>query len=178
MRRTIAALLVAVFIVPHVISAQAVIPGTRVRFTHAGDGSRTGTLVALTADSLEVRLVGRAYSARMPLARVTQLDVSRGRERHILATGELGLLVGAGVGMVAGAASNPGCDANGFGCMSRSDNAMLGGVVVGTIGGVVGLIAGLRASEKWEQVQLQRPRVGLVAPTRSHGGGVALSLAF
>jgi hypothetical protein len=178
MRRQLAALVVGLFVIPQLASSQPLAPGSRVRFTYAGDDARTGTLVALTADSLEVRLPGRSQASRMPLSRVMRLDVSNGSERHILATGQLGLLVGVAVGAGIGAVSNVSCDANGVGCMSRSDNMMLGGVFLGALGGVVGLIAGLRGSEKWEHVQLQRPRGGdgrSVAPSR---GGVALSLAF
>ena len=178
MRRQLAALVVGLFVIPQLASSQPLAPGSRVRFTYAGDDARTGTLVALTADSLEVQLPGRSQASRMPLTRVMRLDVSNGSERHIRATGQLGLLVGVGVGAAIGAVSNESCDANGVGCMSRSDNMMLGGTFLGALGGVVGLIVGLRGSEKWEQVQLQRPRVGLVAPSRTHGGGVALSLAF
>jgi hypothetical protein len=178
MRRQLAALVVGLFMVPQLASSQPLAAGSRVRFTYAGDDARTGTFVALTADSLEVRLPGKSQASRMPLSRVMRLDVSNGSERHILATGQLGLLIGVGVGVAIGAVSNEGCDANGFGCTSRSDNMMIGGTFLGALGGVVGLIAGLKGSEKWEHVQLQRPRVGLVAPSRSRGGGVALSLVF
>ena len=40
------------------LAAQTLVPGTRVRVTHPGEGTRTGTFVALTADTLEVRFEG------------------------------------------------------------------------------------------------------------------------
>jgi hypothetical protein len=77
MRRLLAALLVGVLMVPRLIAAQIVAPGARVRVSHPGEGTRLGTVVALTADTLVVRWTGSRDTAHMPLAQVTRLDVSR-----------------------------------------------------------------------------------------------------
>jgi len=69
--------------VPQAISAQAVTAGTRVRVTHPGEGTRTGTVVGLTADTLEVRLAGHSEASHLPLAQVTRLDVSLGTQRRL-----------------------------------------------------------------------------------------------
>ena len=66
MRRPIAAVLAGLLLLP-LASGQALLPGTRVRFSHPGEGTRTGTVVAFTADTLEVRLPDRAEPAHLPL---------------------------------------------------------------------------------------------------------------
>jgi len=63
MRRPIAAVLAGLLLLPQLASGQALLPGTRVRFSHPGEGTRTGTVVAFTADTLEVRLPGRAEAS-------------------------------------------------------------------------------------------------------------------
>ena len=177
MRRTIAALFVAVFMVPQVISAQALQPGTRVRVTHPGEGTRTGTVVALTPDTLEVRLVGHTETSYMPLAQVTRLDVSLGKQRHLIRAAGIGFIVGGVVGAVAGAADGSSCTGE-FLCPGAGGGAVLGGVFVGSLGGIIGLIAGVVPSERWERVPLEPRRISIVTPSGSHGRGVGLKVAF
>ncbi|HEX7980392.1 MAG TPA: hypothetical protein VF461_17445 [Gemmatimonadaceae bacterium] len=145
------------------------------RFSHPGEGTRTGTLVALTADTLEVRLPDRMEPARLPLGQVTRLDVSRGKQDHLWYAGA-GLLVGAGVGAAGGAAIAH-CSPGGGGYCDRLTGAVYGGGFLGAVGGVLGLVAGM-PSERWQRVPLEGRRVSLVAPSVSHGRGIGLRLAF
>lgn len=175
MRRLLPILLVGLLVVPRPIAAQSVSPGSRVRVTHPGEGTRIGTVVQLTSDTLEVHFEGRADAAHLPVQQVTRLYVSRGRQRHVLSRTGLGFLIGAGVGAAWGAAQKEDCSEI---CFGEGFAVAVGGVVLGTVGGVIGLIAGVQPSDTWERVALERSRIGIVAPTRSHGGGVGLSLAF
>ena len=177
MRRQIAVLLIGLFVVPQLVSGQTIAPGTRVRVSHPGEGTRTGTLVALTADTLEVRL-GGAESVHLPVAQVTRLDVSLGKQRHLLRGAGVGFLVGGGLGALAGGAAGSSCAPHEWLCPGTGGGAVIGGVFFGSIGGVLVLIAGVIPTEKWERVGLQERRISLVAPSGSHGRGVGLRLAF
>ena len=177
MRRTIASLLVALVMVPQVISAQSLLPGTRVRVTHPGEGTRTGTVVALTPDTLEVRLVGHAEASHMPLAQVTRLEFSLGRQRHLMRGAGIGFLIGGTVGAATGAAAGSSCDGEWL-CPGAGGGAVLGGVFLGSVGGIIGLVAGVVPSERWERVPLDARRISLVTPSSRHGHGVGLKVAF
>lgn len=178
MRRQIAALVVGMLVFPLLASAQTLVPGTRVRFSHPGEGTRTGTFVALTADTLEVALPGRTEPARVPLDQVTRLDVSHGMQRQPLRRAGIGFLVGGVVGAVGVAAAESGCDRTQDFCFGAGDGALIGGIFYGAVGGVLGLVAGMIPSESWEQVKLERQRISLVAPSSGHGRGVGLRFAF
>ena len=179
MRRPLALLLVGVLTIPSVLTAQAVSPGSRVRVTDPAEGTRIGTVVAVTPDTLEVRFAHGSEPTPVAIARVTRLDVSRGRERRTMGRAALGVVVGAGVGSLIGAISASDCPTGVQLCPSARGNRILsGGTLLGSVGGVIGLIAGRRPAELWEQVPLERRRIVLVAPTRGHGSGVGLSFDF
>jgi len=179
MRRQIAALIVGMLACPLLVSGQTVAPGARVRFSTPGEDRRTGTLVALTPDTLEVRVEGRASSTRLPLDQITRLDVSRGREQHLMSRAGLGFVLGAGLGALGTAAVQSGCHPSGdqF-CFGTGDGALIGGIFYGAVGGVVGLIAGAIPSESWEKVSLEPRRITVVAPSSNGRHGVGLRVAF
>jgi len=174
MRRHIAVLLVVALVVPQVVFSQTLRQGARVRVSQP-DEVRTGTVVALTGDTLEVRLTGDAYPRRLRLDQLTGLDVSNGTQRHMRRAG-VGLGVGLAVGAVAGFAAGEDDCAKKWICINRPTGAALGAGFFGAIGGVVGLIAGVIPSEKWERFPLEGRRVSLAAP--SGGRGVGLRIAF
>jgi hypothetical protein len=175
MRRKIA-VLIGMLVLPQLASAQTLAPGTRVRFSHPGEGTRTGTFVALTADTLEVTLPGRTEPTRLPLDQVTQLDVSHGMQRQPLRRAGIGFLVGGVVGAVGVAAAESGCDSRREFCLGVGGGALVGGIFYGAVGGVLGLVAGVIPSESWERVKVEPRRISLVAP--SAGRGVGLRFAF
>jgi len=177
MRRSFAALLAGLFLVPQAISAQAVTAGTRVRVTHPGEGTRTGTVVGLTADTLEVRLAGHSEASHLPLAQVTRLDVSLGTQRRLARFAGIGFLAGGTLGAVTGALAESNCEGELF-CAGPGGGAIIGGAFFGAVGGIIGLIAGAVPSEKWERVPLESRRISLITPSGSHGHGVGLRLAF
>jgi hypothetical protein len=178
MRPQIAAVLVGMIVFPQLAAAQTLVPGTRVRFSHPGEGTRTGTFVALTADTLEVALPGRTEPARVPLDQVTRLDVSHGMQRQLFRRAGIGFLVGGVAGAVGGAAAESGCKRTEDICFGAGGGAIIGGIFYGAVGGIIGLVAGVIPSEKWERVEFQRQRISFVAPSAGHGRGVGLRFAF
>lgn len=176
MRRQIAVLLVGVLVLPQPISAQSLASGARVRFSYPGEGTRTGTVVSLTRDTLVVRLADSSGSARLALDRVARLEVSLGmqsRTRYV----KKGLAIGAGIGAVAGliAPCSGGPEPI---CVSPLGGAALGAIGGGAEGSLVGLIVGVRRSEKWEWVPLEWRHLSLVTPSGGYGRGVGLRFAF
>ncbi len=133
-------------------------PGQRVRVQSAL--ARTPELVggvqAMSADTLVVRHVdgtGAATTTAIPLAYITQLDVSRGQHSRWGRGLLIGLAAGATTGVILGASSD------GNWLFSKSDLALMGAVVMAPIGGAVGLVVGaLTKTETWETVPI--PRVG------------------
>ncbi len=175
MRRHIAVLLAGVLLLPGVVSGQALQPGSVVRFSQPGEGTHTGTVVALTADTLKVQLTGSAEPARLPLDQVTRLEVSRGRERHPGYAG-VGALIGLSVGAVGGFAAGEDDCRGKWVCINRPGGALLGGGIFGAAGAVLGLVAGAIPSESWERVHLEGHRVGLVTPPVGQGVGLRFAL--
>lgn len=178
MRRLLALLVIGMLVVPPVLDAQAVHPGSRVRIRHPGAGPRTGTLVALAADTLVVRWTDAADSARIPVSQVSRLDVSRGSQRRIMSRMGGGLAIGAAAGAVIGLALGVAedCEAELF-CITPAGGALVGGVLFGATGAVVGALTGIRPSERWERVPLEPGRVAVLVPTRGHGV-LGIAIAF
>jgi hypothetical protein len=173
MRRPIA-ILIAALLVPQLVSSQTLTPGSRVRVSHPFAGIRTGTVVALTPDTLEMRLGEDSVSVHLPLVEVTRLEVSRGKRRH-MSDAAVGLVVGAAVGAVAGYATGDNDCSHEFICFDRSATAAIGGIFFGGLGGVIGLVKGVIPTETWERVPLQARRVSLVAAPSGRGGGLRFS---
>ena len=135
-------------------------PGSRVRIT-APDQAMHQEVVTLEAWRGDTLVIGRPWTFRCPLASVTRLDVSRGRNAL------KGLLIGAMVGAPICAAvlfvgsQDPGdpnslCYEGAAGCAAR------GALVCGAAGGLVGLGIGA-LSERWKEVPLDQLRLSFVA---------------
>jgi hypothetical protein len=176
MRRHIAVLLVGVLVLPRLVAAQSLAPGARVRFSYPGEGTRTGSVVSLTRDTLVVRLADSPESAHLALDRVARLEVSLGmqdRTRHV----KKGLAIGAGLGAVAGLIAPCSGGPQPI-CVNPLAGAVLGVIGGGAEGALVGLIVGVRRSEKWEWVPLEWRHLSLVSPTAGYARGVGLRFAF
>jgi hypothetical protein len=181
MRRRLAVLLVSLLMVPRVIAGQnvtpaaRVAPGARVRVTHPAEGTRVGTALAITDDLLFVRWSNDSDTVGVPLAEVTRLDVSDGRNTHrtLKRTG-IGIVAGAGLGAIIGAVSTD--KSQPF--ITQGELAGVGALLVGTLGGLMGLVSGVLQSEPWQEVPLDRSRVGVVATPGGHGTRLGFALAF
>src|SRR5690348_11590628 len=114
---------------PLVASSQdppAVAPGSRIRITQLEAGKstrRSGTVVTSAADTVVLKLDGPGETATYSLAKISGLEVSRGRTGHVAAGVGIGFLVGAGTGALVGALA---CKDEGS-CLNGSDD--MGGAV-------------------------------------------------
>jgi hypothetical protein len=158
----------------------AIVPGSRIRITELEAGKsrrRSGTVVTAGADTVVLRLDGGGARANFSLARISGLEVSRGRKGHVAVGVGLGFLAGAGTGALVGALA-----CKGEGCLSGSDD--LGGAVVAVsagIGGVVGMLVGAgigaHKTDMWEAVPSSRWHVSTL-PTGPGMFAFALSVRF
>lgn len=144
-------------------------PNTRVRITarwlqwH----QQVATFHGLRGDTL---VLATDSTVLCPLTAVERLEVSAGRKSH--------LWVGAGIGLLAGAAlgaitwPSAGCD-----WVSEGQCRLYGALGLGAVGAVAGGVTGLLIkSDRWEEVPLDRLRVS-VRPVRD-GVGLGANIAF
>lgn len=152
-------------------------PGQRVRVHSAL--ARTPELIggvqAIGPDTLVVRYVeggGASAATAIPLAYISQLEVSRGQHSRWLRGLVIGLAAGATTGVILGATSE------GDWLFSKSDLALMGAVVMAPVGGAVGLVVGaLTKSERWETVPVPRPVKGVtLGPKPRAALGLRLTL--
>jgi hypothetical protein len=133
-------------------AAQDVQPGARVRVTTSIPARevQTGTFQART--DTELVLNAKSVPVSVPLASITQLELSSGRKPSVV-----GGVVGLMLGVAAGAAVA--CDANrdsyGVFCGGQSDTKIAVGA---TIGGLAGASLGafLFRRERWSPIELGR----------------------
>ena len=183
MRRLIWLGTIALLLSPTVAWTQepsAIVPGSRIRITELEAGKsrrRSGTVVTAAADTVVLRLDGLGATATFSLARMSGLEVSRGRKGHIAVGVGVGFLAGAGTGALVGALA---CKDDG--CLNGSDE--MGALVVALgagIGGVAGMLVGggigAHRTDMWETV----PSSGWHVSTLPTGPGrfaFALSVPF
>ena len=153
--------------------ASAPLPvGSRIRVqTGAPDTVRTTTGELTVWESDTVALRTRAgEEQRIALARVTRMDVSRGKGvalSHVLIGAGIGTLTGT---LVGGAIGYDSCRD----CFVNSLTTITGAVVGASIGLVAGTLVGAAIKgERWSRVALDRPAIS-VAPIR---GGLAVGFS-
>ncbi len=149
--------------------------GQRVRLrTEAGGKWQKGTVVETRTDVLTLELDGSVTTLGLPLAGISELEMSRGQRSNFLPGLGWGFLAGAVIGGVAGGAS--GDDPPGWFSMTAEEKAVGGAIVFGTMGALVGGIVGaLTHRDRWEPVDLKN--VVLTLSPR-YDGGVSLSLDY
>jgi hypothetical protein len=165
-------LLAVLLAVPSALHSQAamvrawpIAAGSHVRVLTPAFGKQEGTAVSVTKDSLIFRAANDAAFQPIPVAQITKLDVSTGTYSRKGTYAGVGLLIGAGLGAIAGAASypKPTCDNrvqmcfnNIVGPGSRKGSAILGGVLLGLVGAGVGAWVGSDPIDKWAPVALPK----------------------
>ena len=151
--------------------------GARVRITEGGLGRSgaiyTGTVVAASPEAVSLKLSRNGEMVSINRAKMTLVELSAGRNKHVGAGLGYGFLVGAGFGAIMGAVK---CGDGGSCEMGRGSAAGVVGVLGGVVGLVVGGVIGAVGTEHWETVQPSRLSV-TAGPTRS-GFTVALSAHF
>ncbi len=160
--------------------------GARVRVSSSTPGLFPSPMVAKVleqhGDTLSFRPEGTQDSIPLQLGSITQLEVSAGRSSHRRQGEGLGLLGGALIGAVVGAATYTPCSGTFGDCplapTSRGGNAKLGGFVGALIGTIVGgFIGARRQTENWERVAVTARGVGFrLAP--SGKGALMVSATF
>jgi hypothetical protein len=173
---------IALLLAPVVAWSQeppAIVPGARIRITEGASKPRSGTVVTAGTDTVVLRLDSGGETATFPVARISELEVSRGRHGHAGAGVGLGFLAGLGAGALVGTLVCGGESA----CYSGSDDmsgpvtavaAGLGGVVGMAVGAVVG---GNHKTEKWEAVPSSGWHVSALPSGRGRFA-LALSVRF
>jgi hypothetical protein len=128
----------------------SVMPGSRVRLSapSLGLSEAVGTVKEATDEALVVQFEYPRRVGTVDRSEIGKLDISIERERKVLKSLGVGLLIGASSGAVIGLAS--GDDQNCFICFTAEEKALVGGAMLGLTGGVVGLFVGLaRPQEIW-----------------------------
>lgn len=183
MSRMIAVLLLVLFARSEPLIGQgttpaALAPGARVRITQAGQQPRVATVVAHTRDTLLVRWPDLTNTVAVPVAEISRLDVSTGRHRNLVKGMVLGTVGGAAVGALVGALAYQPCTGNCLDLFDREGSALLGGALLGTLGFVVGTLAGLPSHDTWQRVSLDGGRVAVAVRSRAQGAGLGVALRF
>jgi len=143
------------------LAAQAPVsigPGQRVRLqTRSSSSWVIGTILAVDADSLHLRLSDTTSQLSVKRRAITRLEISHGMKSNAGRGARTGLLIGAAVGVLAGVAPD---DQSYFTAPQR---ALLLGVGFGGLGALLGSIIGGRSlHERWDRVSLGEARVTLV----------------
>ena len=157
-----------------------VVAGDRVRFKAPAVATErlVGTLASLAADTCVMYVEGRADPLTLPLASLTWLQVSRGRESRVGRGAVIGTLVGVAVGLLAPLyvcgweeIQCPGEGSIGF--LVLWVGSVAGGALLGA--GTGALIGSTTIVDHWETIPLNEIRVG---PSRVTVDGVAMSLSI
>jgi hypothetical protein len=172
---------IALLLSPVVASSQdppAIVPGSRIRITQleAGKSRRSsGTVVTAVADTVVLKLDGLGATATYSLARISGLEVSRGRTGHVAVGVGVGFLAGAGTGALVGALACKGC-LNGRDEMGPLVVA-LGAGIGSVLGMLVGAGIGAHKTDTWEAVASSSWHVTTV-PSGAGRFAFALSVQF
>lgn len=167
MRYVISLGTIALLLSPVVASSQAppaLVPGSRVRITEKGSKPRAGAVVTADADTVVLKVDSAGKTATFSVARISELEVSRGIKGHAGNGVLLGLVVGAGAGALVGSLACGGSSS----CYSGSDD-MQGPITLAAagLGAVVGMVTGAvigsnHKSESWEAVPSSNWHLGTV----------------
>jgi hypothetical protein len=152
----------------------ALVPGSRVRITEKASKPRAGTVVTASADSVVLKVDSAGQTATFSVAKISQLEVSRGIKGHAGNGVALGLLVGAGTGALVASLA---CGGGSTDCYDGESGPVT--LAAAGLGAVVGMVTGAvigsnHKSESWEAVPSSNWHLSTVPSTR---GGLALSLS-
>jgi hypothetical protein len=160
-------------------TAPSVEEGSRVRITAPSLGltEAVGIVQEATNEEIVVQFEYPRRLATVDRSDITGLDVSVERERKVLKGLGVGALVGAGTGVVIGLAS--GDDEGTFLAFTAEEKALVMGIGLGAVGGVVGLIVGaLDRNDVWSSTLPIDLDVAVLPVLRAGGAGVHLGLAL
>jgi len=172
--RTISKLCALALITPVAGFSQTVAPdhvlvdvGSRVRVAAPVFGTKTkqvGTVVAVTPDTVVLRLGATLPGRSLAAADIASLEVARGTHTRKAQGAMWGTVIGAGVGGILGYAlyKEPKCQSTGFfscftftiGPTSRGSNTTVSALAGGIVGALVGTAVGSRQTDTWVPASL------------------------
>lgn len=156
-------------------------PGVRVRAVSPAAGTVTGRVTAVQGDDFLVARDRLADTVRLSASQLSSLDLSVGRHKRRWRGAGVGLLGGAALGAVIGAATyrKPDCSGATYFCdLNRGFDAAFGAVVFGGIGAATGALVGAGKADDWKPLALPA-RTSLELFVRPAGNArLGLSLHF
>jgi len=158
-------------------AALSIEEGSRVRVTapSLGLNEAVGTVQGATSEALVVQLEYPRRVVTVDRADITGMDVSVAQERKLRKSLGVGMLIGAGSGVVIGLAS--GDDEGTFLAFSAEEKAMAAGLGLGLVGGAVGLIVGaINTHDVWSSTL--PPELDMTVLSLIHEGGAGVQLSF
>ena len=157
-------------------------PGVRVRVVSPAAGTVTGRVTAVQGDEFLVARDRLADTVRLSANQLASLDLSVGRHKRRWRGAGLGLLGGAALGAVIGAATyqKPDCSGEAYFCdLGRGFDASFGAVVFGGVGAVTGALVGAGSADDWKPLSLRsRTSLELRMPRSTGRLSVGASLRF
>ncbi len=139
--------------------ANQVDAGSRVRIAAPmfGDKKQVGTVVSVSRDTLVLRQGASTTHRSVATSDITALEVSKGTYTRKGKGALWGLMIGAGVGAVAGYVSYTEpkpctnfCISMDLGPSSKGSSAAFGGLAGGIVGALFGTFFGRNATDAWE----------------------------
>ena len=149
-------------------------PRTRVRVSTVDAPSvfRIGLVSAASVDTLWYLPDGADTTVALSYSAIAQLNVSLARHRNARKGAVIGVLVGAGTGIILGLA---GGDDQGWVGFTARQNAVIGGITVGALGLLIGgALGAAHDTEEWSPIRVL-PRASL-SPQPSFGVRVSMSI--
>jgi len=158
-------------------------PGTRIRTSVAGVGTVTGRVVGVTGDTLRVARDGTADTMSVARSSLTWLDVSTSQHKRRWVGAGVGFLAGAALGGIIGAATyqEPTCAPDAWFCDfgGRGMEAAGDGILLGSVGAIVGAIVGAGRADTWQPVDPhQSARLQLTVPRAAGRYSLGATLRF
>lgn len=150
---------------------------SRVQLSTRGGTEVVGTLLSTSGGRVRMRPDGWRDTLSVPFDSVSSLKVSLGMQRHV----RRDLLIGGGIGMLAGAvsaaSSYQACTSWCIYDYGRGGDAAIGGVLGFIVGGAIGGVVGAIKHEEWRSVPLPLTGRASLMPLLN-GGRVGLAGSY
>lgn len=157
-------------------------PGARVRVVSPATGTITGRVTTVQGDEFLVARDRLADTVRLSANQVSSLELSTGSHKRRWRGAGYGLLGGAALGAVIGAATytKPACSGDAYFCdLGQGFDAAFGAAVFGAIGAVTGALIGAGRVDDWTPLSLRdRTSLELRVPRPAGRLSIGASLRF
>ncbi len=164
-----------ILVLPVYLNAQEespVLPGTRVRISapRVATDRILGTVISMDANTLVLKSSIQLAPVSIPLRSINKFEVSKGQKSKVVTGIVNGFIIGAPAGALLGGVRG------GYDDVPTAAVAVSGAVIGGLLGaGTGGIIGRSQKTDRWEEVPLERIRLGV----GSYGErGLVLSASF